>query len=63
MKRTFLKKKASSKRIEEIITKGDIILLIGKGHENYQDIKGVKYPWDERKAVKEAEEEIKNLKN
>lgn len=38
---------------------GDIILLIGKGHENYQDIKGVKYPWDERKAVKEAEEEIK----
>lgn len=42
---------------------GDIILLIGKGHENYQDIKGVKYPWDERKAVKEAEEEIKALKN
>lgn len=38
---------------------GDIILLIGKGHENYQDIKGVKYPWDERKAVKEAEQEIK----
>ena len=27
-----------------------------------QDIKGVKYPWDERKAVKEAEEEIKNEK-
>ncbi len=38
---------------------GDIILLIGKGHENYQEIKGVRYPWDERKAVKEAEEEIK----
>ena len=39
---------------------GDIILLIGKGHENYQDIKGVKYPWDERKAVKEAEQEIRS---
>lgn len=39
--------------------KGDIILLIGKGHENYQEIKGVKYPWDEREAVKEAEKEIK----
>ena len=38
--------------------KGDIILLIGKGHENYQEIKGVRYPWDERKAVKEAEEEL-----
>lgn len=41
---------------------GDIILLIGKGHENYQEIKGIKYPWDERKAVKEAEKEIKNEK-
>lgn len=40
--------------------KGDIILLIGKGHENYQEVKGVRYPWDERKAVKEAEEELKN---
>lgn len=38
---------------------GDIILLIGKGHENYQEIKGVRYPWDERKAVKEVEQEIK----
>lgn len=42
--------------------KGDIILLIGKGHENYQDIKGVKYPWDERKVVKEVEQELKNEK-
>lgn len=39
--------------------KGDIILLIGKGHEKYQEIKGIKYPWDERKAVEEAETEIK----
>lgn len=37
---------------------GDIILLIGKGHENYQDIKGVKYPWDERGTVKEIEKEL-----
>ena len=42
--------------------KGDIILLIGKGHENYQDIKGVKYPWDERKVVKEVEQELKDQK-
>ena len=41
---------------------GDIILLIGKGHEQYQEIKGVKYFWDERQAVKEAEEEIKKEK-
>ena len=27
---------------------GDIIVLAGKGHEDYQEIKGVKYPMDER---------------
>lgn len=34
--------------------KGDIILLLGKGHEDYQEIKGVKYHYDEREAVREA---------
>ena len=33
---------------------GDIILLIGKGHEQYQEIKGVQYFWDEREAVERA---------
>lgn len=33
---------------------GDIILLIGKGHEQYQEIKGVQYFWDEREAVEKA---------
>ena len=32
---------------------GDIVLLAGKGHENYQEIKGVKYPMDERDIIKE----------
>jgi UDP-N-acetylmuramoyl-L-alanyl-D-glutamate--2,6-diaminopimelate ligase len=32
---------------------GDVILLIGKGHENYEEIEGVKYPFDERLVVKE----------
>ena len=31
--------------------KGDIILLAGKGHEVYQEIKGVKYHFDEREVV------------
>lgn len=30
---------------------GDIIVLAGKGHEDYQEIKGVKYPMDERKLI------------
>lgn len=32
---------------------GDIILLAGKGHEKYQEIAGVKYPFDDKKVLKE----------
>ena len=32
---------------------GDIILIAGKGHEDYQEIKGVKYHFDDREIVKE----------
>ncbi|MCH7403831.1 UDP-N-acetylmuramoyl-L-alanyl-D-glutamate--2,6-diaminopimelate ligase [Belliella kenyensis] len=32
---------------------GDIILIAGKGHETYQEIKGIKYPFDDRSTVKE----------
>jgi UDP-N-acetylmuramoyl-L-alanyl-D-glutamate--2,6-diaminopimelate ligase len=31
----------------------DIILVAGKGHENYQEIKGVKSPFDDKEIVKE----------
>ncbi|MDR0756582.1 MAG: UDP-N-acetylmuramoyl-L-alanyl-D-glutamate--2,6-diaminopimelate ligase [Tannerella sp.] len=33
--------------------KGDIILVAGKGHEDYQEINGVKYPFDDRKILRE----------
>jgi len=32
---------------------GDVILIAGKGHENYQDIKGVKYHFDDKEVVRE----------
>lgn len=35
----------------------DVIILAGKGHEDYQEIKGVKYPMDERVLIKEIMEE------
>lgn len=38
---------------------GDIIVLAGKGHEDYQEIKGVKYPMDERVLIAEILEEDK----
>lgn len=41
--------------------KGDIIVLAGKGHEDYQEIKGVKYHMDERELIAEILEENKRL--
>ena len=32
---------------------GDVVVLAGKGHEDYQEIKGVKHPMDERVLVAE----------
>ena len=36
---------------------GDIIVLAGKGHEDYQEIEGKKYPMDERVLIREILEE------
>ncbi|MDP4281894.1 MAG: UDP-N-acetylmuramoyl-L-alanyl-D-glutamate--2,6-diaminopimelate ligase [Bacteroidota bacterium] len=33
---------------------GDIILVAGKGHETYQDIKGIKHHFDDKEVLKEA---------
>lgn len=38
---------------------GDVIVLAGKGHEDYQEIKGKKYPMDERVLIAEILEEMK----
>lgn len=33
---------------------GDVILVAGKGHENYQEIKGVKHHFDDKEILKEV---------
>lgn len=33
--------------------KGDVVVVAGKGHENYQDIKGVKHHFDDKEIIKE----------
>ena len=38
---------------------GDVIVLAGKGHEDYQEIKGVKYDMDERVLIAEVVKESK----
>ncbi|MCL2383455.1 MAG: UDP-N-acetylmuramoyl-L-alanyl-D-glutamate--2,6-diaminopimelate ligase [Oscillospiraceae bacterium] len=35
----------------EMANKNDIILLAGKGHETYQEIDGIKHPYDEREII------------
>lgn len=37
---------------------GDVIVLAGKGHEDYQEIEGVKHPMDERVLIREILEEL-----
>ena len=37
---------------------GDVVVLAGKGHETYQEIRGVKHPFDEKVVVRELLEEM-----
>ena len=38
--------------------KDDVIVLAGKGHEDYQEIRGVKHPFDEKVIVEELLAEL-----
>ena len=54
------KVKTISSRREAIIEgvklakKGDIVLIAGKGHEDYQEIKGIKNHFDDMEEIKKA---------
>jgi len=37
---------------------GDIVVVAGKGHEDYQEIKGKRYPFDDRKVVLELLDDL-----
>ena len=50
---TILDRKEAIKTACSLAAPGDIILVAGKGHENYQEIKGVKYPFDDKEILKE----------
>ncbi len=46
-------RKEAIKTAVSIAKKGDIILIAGKGHENYQEIKGVKHHFDDKEVLLE----------
>lgn len=46
----------------EMAQPGDIMILAGKGHEMYQEIRDEKLPFDERRIVEEIINEQKNEK-
>jgi len=44
-------RKEAIKTAVTLAAKEDIVLVAGKGHEKYQDIKGVKYPFDDKEIL------------
>ncbi|MES2330213.1 MAG: UDP-N-acetylmuramoyl-L-alanyl-D-glutamate--2,6-diaminopimelate ligase [Bacteroidota bacterium] len=46
-------RKEAIKTAVSFANKEDIILVAGKGHEKYQDINGVKYPFDDKEVLRE----------
>ncbi len=50
---SILDRKEAIKTACLLAREGDIILIAGKGHEDYQEIKGVKHHFDDKEAIKE----------
>ncbi|MDR0396776.1 MAG: UDP-N-acetylmuramoyl-L-alanyl-D-glutamate--2,6-diaminopimelate ligase [Oscillospiraceae bacterium] len=50
------------RRALEIAREGDVVVLAGKGHETYQEIRGAKKPFDEKIVVRELLEETSGVR-
>ena len=51
---TIVDRREAIKTALTLAQKGDIVLIAGKGHENYQDVKGVKSHFDDREEVRKV---------
>ncbi len=49
---TIVDRKQAIRTACKLAQSGDIILVAGKGHEKYQDIQGVKYPFDDKEILR-----------
>ena len=48
---TIIDRREAIKTACALAQPGDVILIAGKGHEDYQDIKGVKHHFDDKEEV------------
>jgi UDP-N-acetylmuramoyl-L-alanyl-D-glutamate--2,6-diaminopimelate ligase len=51
---TVVDRKEAIKTAVSLANSGDIILVAGKGHEKYQEVKGIKYPFNDRQVLAET---------
>ncbi|MBU6430930.1 MAG: UDP-N-acetylmuramoyl-L-alanyl-D-glutamate--2,6-diaminopimelate ligase [Patescibacteria group bacterium] len=49
---TFTDRREAIEEACSVASQNDIILLAGKGHEKYQEIKGIKYPFDDMEELR-----------
>jgi len=50
---TIVDRRKAIKQAIENLKEDEVLLILGKGDESYQEIAGKKYPFDDRKVVKE----------
>jgi len=55
---SIVNRKEAIKTAISLAKSGDIVLVAGKGHEKYQEIKGVKHHFDDKEIVKQVFEEL-----
>ena len=55
---TIVDRKEAIRHVLSIAQEGDLVVIAGKGHEDYQEIRGVKYPMDDRTMIREAADEL-----
>jgi UDP-N-acetylmuramoyl-L-alanyl-D-glutamate--2,6-diaminopimelate ligase len=56
-------RKTAIRKAVEMADDGDIVLIAGKGHEDYQEIHGVRYPFSDRVVLKECINNRLKMKN
>lgn len=57
----ILDRKEAIRYAIEHAEEGDVIVIAGKGHEDYQEIKGVKHHMDDRELIREAANGVKHI--